>query len=186
MSNDHAPLTILKDSGRPKDVLRKQAMTDRSYSMILPDPEATDRVGTALGHALRPGDTVLLHGALGAGKSALARAAIRARAGADTEVPSPTYTLVQSYAAPGLVLVHADLYRLADPAEVVELGLDVAFREDAVLVEWPEKLGPWRPSRALSLHLEPLDLPAGEGRRLTATPEGDGWEAVLRALGVAA
>lgn len=152
----------------------------RPAPLRLPDPDATDRVGAALGRALVPGDAVLLEGPLGAGKSALARAAIRARAGAGTEVPSPTFTLVQIYEAPDATLWHADLYRLGAPDEVIELGLDAAFEDAICLVEWPERLGPWRPDRALTLRLE---MVAGaEGRQLHIAPEGCGWDGVIAAL----
>ena len=154
-------------------------MTVRTLSLWLPDEDTTRRAGAALGLALRPGDAVLLEGPLGAGKSALARAAIRARTGAD-EVPSPTYTLVQTYEGPDAVLWHADLYRLSGPDEVAELGLDLAFAEDVALVEWPERLGPFRPARSLTAVLG-FD-PSREGRSLTLAAEGQGWQPVLDAV----
>jgi tRNA threonylcarbamoyladenosine biosynthesis protein TsaE len=154
-----------------------------TLSLWLPDEAATDRVGAALGRALAPGDAVLLEGPLGAGKSALARAAIRARTGA-TEVPSPTYTLVQTYEGPDATLWHADLYRLSDPAEAVELGLDEAFARAIALIEWPDRLGPLRPARALTALLS--FEPGREGRRLDLTGDGPGWDGVLAALEAAA
>lgn len=154
-------------------------MTAADPIFWLPDDDATERAGAALGLALRPGDAVLLEGPLGAGKSALARAAIRARAGAG-EVPSPTYTLVQTYEAPDAVLWHADLYRLSGPDEAAELGLDAAFAQDIALVEWPERLGPLRPARCLVATLG-FD-PAREGRSLRLSPQGEGWGGVLAAV----
>jgi tRNA threonylcarbamoyl adenosine modification protein YjeE len=82
---------------------------------------------------------ITLRGALGAGKSELARALIRARAGAAIEVPSPSYTLVQDYPIGALVLRHVDLYRLADPGELQEIGLDAPESDEVWLVEWPER-----------------------------------------------
>jgi tRNA threonylcarbamoyladenosine biosynthesis protein TsaE len=82
-----------------------------------------------------------LCGPLGAGKSELARALIRARAGAAVEVPSPSFTLVQDYPIGDLVLRHIDLYRLDAPAELIELGLDVPAADEVWLVEWPERAG---------------------------------------------
>ncbi|MEO0363161.1 MAG: tRNA (adenosine(37)-N6)-threonylcarbamoyltransferase complex ATPase subunit type 1 TsaE [Pseudomonadota bacterium] len=149
----------------------------------LADDAATRRLGAALGRALGPGDAVLLTGDLGAGKTALARAAIAARIGEGEEIPSPTFTLVQTYeardgAAP-LRLVHADLYRLSDPDEAWELGLDEAFEDAAVFVEWPDRLGRLAPARRLELTLEPT---ASGGRRLSWLAVGGDWGRALAAL----
>lgn len=128
--------------------------------LILADEAATGRAGEALAAALRPGDTVALTGDLGAGKSTLARAVLRALGWAD-DVPSPTFTLVQSYDVDPPVW-HVDLYRLESPAEADALGL---FETDAaLLIEWPDRLGDRLPADALQLAL------SGSGnapRRLT-------------------
>jgi len=110
-----------------------------SAEFRLPDDAATAELGTRLAARLRPGDIVALSGDLGAGKTALARAVIRTLAGdAALDVPSPTFALVQPYAADAAPLLHADLYRLGDASEVDELGL---FDDPSaiVLVEWPER-----------------------------------------------
>jgi tRNA threonylcarbamoyladenosine biosynthesis protein TsaE len=108
-------------------------------SRFLPDPEATDALGADLAATLRPGDIVLLHGDLGAGKTALARAIIRALTGdMAMDVPSPTFALVQPYVGPLGPILHADLYRLGDPREIDELGL-LDNPEAIVLVEWAER-----------------------------------------------
>jgi len=106
---------------------------------FLPDDDATAAFGATLAATLHPGDIVRLEGDLGAGKTALARAVIRALAG-DTalEVPSPTFAIVQPYDTPLAPVLHADLYRLADASEVVELGL-LDDPEAIVLVEWAER-----------------------------------------------
>jgi tRNA threonylcarbamoyladenosine biosynthesis protein TsaE len=97
------------------------------FTLDLPDEAATAALAARLAALLRPGDIVLLAGDLGAGKSFLARALIRAAAGEpELEVPSPTFTLVQSYDLPAGELWHFDLYRLAAPDEVLELGWDEA------------------------------------------------------------
>ncbi|MFD1253725.1 tRNA threonylcarbamoyladenosine biosynthesis protein TsaE [Devosia equisanguinis] len=106
---------------------------------FLPDDDATAAFGATLAATLQPGDIVRLEGDLGAGKTALARAVIRALAG-DTalEVPSPTFAIVQPYDTPLAPVLHADLYRLADASEVDELGL-LDDPEAIVLVEWAER-----------------------------------------------
>jgi tRNA threonylcarbamoyladenosine biosynthesis protein TsaE len=151
-------------------------------ALPLPDPAATDALGIALADRLAAGETVLLAGPIGAGKSHLARALIQARfrrAGrAAPDVPSPTYTLVQPYAAPGGELVHADLYRLADPSELEELGLTEAFGEALCLVEWPDRLGAAAPDEALRVELSV----AGEGRRAVLTGPAARWAARLAGL----
>lgn len=151
-------------------------------TLILPDADATDRLGAALSARLRPGDTVLLSGDLGAGKSHLARAVIQsmqARHGAVEDVPSPTYTLVQTYRAGEVELVHADLYRLGDPSELDELGLDEAMGRAVCLIEWPDRLETVPPG-ALTVAL----APEGAGRR--ATLDGPGWPDRLADLAEAA
>ena len=130
-------------------------------SLFLPDDEDTARLGRWLAGILAPGDTLLLAGPVGAGKTHLARALIRAATGSDEDVPSPSFTLVQTYAAPGGDIWHADLYRLSQPDEVIELGLDEAFGRAICLVEWPDRLGPLTPPGALHLALSHRD----EGRQ---------------------
>ncbi len=125
--------------------------------IVLPDPAATDRLGDDIAAALRPGDLVALSGDLGAGKSALARAILRAVAGDPAlEVPSPTFTLVQPYALRFPVL-HVDLYRLGGPGELDELGIDEALKTGAALVEWPDKGGDRLPPAAISVALSESD-----------------------------
>jgi tRNA threonylcarbamoyladenosine biosynthesis protein TsaE len=143
----------------------------------LPDPAATEALGAALGRRLQPGDALLLYGVLGAGKTTLARGAVSAWTGAAEETPSPTYTLVQTYAGPKGMLWHADLYRLEHPDEVAELGLEEAFAEAAVIVEWPERLAA-RPPRGLDIRLSPR----GEGREAALAAFG-GAESLIEGLG---
>lgn len=141
---------------------------DDQLRLALPDEAATDRLGGVLAGLLRAGDTVLLCGPIGAGKTHLARALIRARMGAATEVPSPSFTLVQTYGPEGRegpAIWHADLYRLTHPDEVAELGLHDAFAAAVCLVEWPDRLGRDAPADALRIDL----APEGEGRRADLT-----------------
>lgn len=146
-----------------------------SYSIFLPDEDATAALGRRMAGLLRPGDTVLLQGPIGAGKSHLARALIRARLGRMEDVPSPTFTLIQTYEAPDGDIWHTDLYRLSHPDEVLELGLEEAFSTAICLVEWPDRLGPHLPASALHLRLET----EGEGRRAVIRGGRDGLAAAL-------
>ena len=135
---------------------------DTMVRLPLPDQAATEALGRRLAALLRPGSAVLLDGPLGAGKSTLARALIRAAAGDPAlDVPSPSYTLVQAYDTPCGTLHHFDLWRLDGPGGVVELGWDDA-RTGIVVVEWAERLGGLRPADAIAIALEP----AGEDARM--------------------
>jgi len=114
-------------------------------------PDDTERLGRWLAGNLRPGDTVLLQGPIGSGKTHLARSVIQSWLGRPEEVPSPTFTLVQTYGEGDSEIWHADLYRLGHPDEVMELGLEDAFGRAICLIEWPERLGRAVPASALSL-----------------------------------
>lgn len=137
-------------------------------TLFLADDAATDRLGAWLAPRLQPGDCLLLEGSIGAGKSHLARAIIRARLGRMEDVPSPTFTLVQSYEAEGVDIWHADLYRLGHPDEALELGLDEAFARAITLIEWPERLGSAAPRDAIRLRLSAC----GEGREMHVSLPG--------------
>ncbi len=106
---------------------------------------------------LQKGDIVLLYGDLGVGKTVFCRSLIKALCGDNTEVPSPTFTLVQLYDYDGSNIWHFDLYRLSDPSEVYELGWEEALSEGIVLVEWPERLGKMIPNGAISVSISVLD-----------------------------
>ncbi len=142
-------------------------------TLALPDLEATRRLGAGMAAECRAGDAVLLAGPLGVGKTELARAMLRAACGdSGLVVPSPSYTLVQSYQG-ALPLHHFDLWRLEGPEALAELGWDEA-REGVVIVEWPERLGRRRPEAAL---LAELAL-SGDGRRVRLSG-GTRWAAAI-------
>ena len=138
-------------------------MDGPTLTLHLPDEAGTTRLGAMLADLLLPGDTVLLSGPVGAGKTHLARAVVQHRLGRAEDVPSPTFTLVQTYEGEAGEVWHADLYRLTSPDEVLELGLEAAFGTAVCLVEWPDRLGPLAPSDALRIGLEV----EGDGRRAT-------------------
>ena len=141
----------------------------------LVEPRSTERLARALAPCLGPGDTLLLQGQLGAGKSLFARALIRALIGPgaeDIDIPSPTFTLVQSYDCRQGEIWHADLYRLSDPREMLELGLDIAMEDAICLIEWPDRIAPDWPAGAVCLRFDvPPGLPDQREVSLVA-PEG--------------
>lgn len=147
-----------------------------SIGVDLPSERATGKLAAALAALARVGDIFALAGDLGTGKTVLARAFIRARGAGDEEVPSPTFTLVQSYELSEGPVHHFDLYRLDAPDDALELGIEEAFSDGISLIEWPERLGPWLPRSALTVDLA---LGARRGAR-QATLSGDAdWMARL-------
>lgn len=142
-------------------------------------PEATARFAEGLGARLRPGDCLLLEGDIGAGKTHFARALIQSLLESPEDVPSPTFTLVQSYFVHPGELWHADLYRLSGPDEVEELGLTDAFAHAICLVEWPDRLGDLAPANALTLHFDTI---GDNARRITAQWSDAKWADRLEGL----
>lgn len=137
----------------------------------LPDLEAMAAWGATIAEFVQPGDVIALEGGLGAGKTTLARAILGAL-GHEGEVPSPTFTIIETYNAPPLrvPVAHADFYRLEEPSEVIELGLD-DYREGAVLIaEWPDHAGGFaHEAGCLTIVLETAE----EGRLATVKPGAD-------------
>jgi len=142
----------------------------------LPDLAAMSAYGARIAERLRAGDVVALSGGLGAGKTTLARA-ILAALGHEGEVPSPTFTIIEAYASPPLrvPVVHADFYRLDDPGELAEIGLD-EYREGAVLLaEWPDHAGGFaHEAGCLSVTLH-VPRESGEGGRIAIAHGGPDW-----------
>lgn len=166
---------------REGDELSRRSVRD----IRLEDLAATEALARRLAPFLRAGDVVALEGPLGAGKTAFARALIRAFMPGE-EVPSPTFTLVQTYEGPDVAIVHMDLYRLESGRDVWELGWDDAREEAIVLVEWPDRLGPeLTPRDRLEMRFEMGsngDVDGNEGRRVKITGFGD-WADRLAGIG---
>nr|WP_314444709.1 tRNA (adenosine(37)-N6)-threonylcarbamoyltransferase complex ATPase subunit type 1 TsaE [uncultured Sphingomonas sp.] len=135
------------------------------------DQPAMSEAGAALAAALRAGDVVALSGPLGAGKTTLVRGVLMAL-GHVGEVPSPTFAIVQPYDSTRLPVAHADLYRIEDPAELEEIGLEDQLLDGALLVEWPERAGEAAWPQALRLSLQPLP----DGRRALTWEVPGAWE----------
>lgn len=148
-----------------------------SARLALADLAATAALGATIAAALQPGDLVALAGDLGAGKTTLARGILTAL-GLTGPMPSPTFTLVQTYEAPRLVVRHYDLYRIEDPREIAELGLEEALEDGAVLVEWPERAGGLLPDDALYVSLTMSDAQSHQAE-LTGPAR---WASLLRGL----
>jgi tRNA threonylcarbamoyladenosine biosynthesis protein TsaE len=137
--------------------------------VALPALSATEALAGRIAEMVRPGDCILLEGPLGAGKTAFARAFLRAAADDPVlEVPSPSFTLVQIYETRIGTVFHYDLWRLDGSASLTELDWDTAL-DAIVLVEWPDRLGPLRPENALSIEFR---LGEAEAREAMLT----GWE----------
>jgi tRNA threonylcarbamoyladenosine biosynthesis protein TsaE len=152
----------------PLGQIAVMSVTVTTRLIDLPSLAATEALAATVAALAQTGDAILLEGELGAGKSAFARAFLRAASSDPAlEVPSPSFTLVQSYDTRIGVVHHFDLWRLNGPGGLTELGWEEA-RDDVVLVEWPDRLGALRPSDALTLALHPS---GGESRRVVLS----GW-----------
>jgi len=148
----------------------------------LHDPAATARLGFLLAETVRAGDVIALSGPLGAGKSVLARGVVLALCPDEADIPSPTFTLVQTYEpADGPVLMHFDLYRLEAAEEALDLGIEDAFVEAVSIIEWPERLGAWLPRDALRVTLAHDE--ASSGTRMARLEGSPRWQPLLEQAG---
>jgi len=141
-----------------------------------------DAIARALARHLVPGDTVLLEGGVGAGKTHFARVTIDALLDTPEDIPSPTYTLVQSYDGRSGEIWHTDLYRLSDPSELEELGLLAAFDDAICVVEWPDRMGPDRPDDALLISIRSSGTD-DETRNLRFSWTAPKWDVKLSEIG---
>jgi len=154
---------------------------DAALSLELASEAETAGLAARLARLAESGDVIALHGDLGSGKTSFARGFIRALGRADTEVPSPTFTLVEVYEFSGDMpaVWHFDLYRLAKPEEVYELGFEDALAGGILLIEWPERLGALLPRERLDVH---LSAGSARGRRLARLAGSPRWTRRLRTL----
>ncbi len=152
------------------DVLRKVHFMTRS-------PEETAAMARRLAPCLHEGDVILLTGEVGAGKTHFARSLIAASLVSPEDIPSPTFTLVQTYAGQNGEIWHVDLYRLTDISEIEELGLLQAFTEAICLVEWPDRLGTLAPEHALSIAFDAGEEP--EARAVTLDWCAPRWDRAI-------
>ena len=154
-----------------------ETKTSTEIEVALPGLAATADFARRLAPLLRTGDLVGLAGVLGSGKTTLARDLIAALSDRDREVPSPTFTLVQTYDCGALTVWHFDLYRIERPAEVFELGFEDALADGVTLVEWPERLGALMPADHLVVTL--VQGPTADARVARLAGRG-GWAERLR------
>ena len=152
-------------------------MVRSTTTLRLSSEDDTAQLGETLAKYAQAGDCFLLRGQIGAGKSVLARAFIRSLLGSETEVPSPTFTLVQTYDFGDVEIWHADLYRIGDTQEAVELGLTDAMTDQICLIEWPELIEGLTPNSALD-----IELTVAPDCHLATLTYGDNWRSRLSGI----
>ncbi len=152
----------------------RDSQPDWRMELPLADEAATERLGRRIAETIAAGDVIALSGGLGAGKTSLARAIIRHLAGAEINVPSPTFTVAQDYPDLRVPVVHYDLYRLREPSELTEIGFGTADAGAALLIEWPERAGDRLPGEALR-----IELTVDRGARRAVLSGGAGWKSRL-------
>lgn len=157
-------------------------MAGKTTSFTVISEQDTARFAADVSRGLRAGDTLLLSGPVGAGKTHFARHLIQSLLSEAEDVPSPTFTLVQTYETVAGPLWHADLYRITSTHEIEELGLAEAFENHICIVEWPDRLGELAPPDALSLQF----AQGGQEneRFVTANWTADRWDAIFKKLAI--
>jgi tRNA threonylcarbamoyladenosine biosynthesis protein TsaE len=164
----------------PVDRPHQASRSEQLLQLTVVGEQGTSELARRAANASRRGDVICLWGDLGIGKTVFARAFIRALGDLEAEVPSPTFTLVQTYgpfAAVGCLVHHFDLFRIEDTAEICELGFEDAVVDGIVLVEWPDRLGPLLPASRLDIRFTATVEP--ETRQITFAGNA-GWEMRLR------
>jgi tRNA threonylcarbamoyladenosine biosynthesis protein TsaE len=164
--------------------MQQRRENETVLAITVRDETETARVAQAVARVAVCGDVIALHGDLGSGKTAFARGFIRTLTAADEDVPSPTFTLVQTYAADRADLYHFDFYRIEDPEEAWEIGIEDAFDGGISLIEWPENIGGLLPADRLDVILQSPPGGPETARRITLAG-GRGWRRRLADLTVA-
>lgn len=155
-------------------------MVEVIYEQLSHAPDETADLARRIAALLRPGDVLLLAGSVGAGKTHFARSLIQGLLPIPEDVPSPTYTLIQTYEGPDCEIIHADLYRLGSVDEIEELGLLDAFQSAICLIEWPDRLGAFSPTDAL--HLEFTPETGDNVRQITIRAASHAWAQRLKRI----
>ncbi len=151
----------------------------KEFTFYSKNEDETKEFGKALAAFAKKGDVFALFGTLGMGKSVLARAFIQNFIG-DSEVPSPTFTLLQTYEAPDFEIFHFDLYRIKSAEEIFELGMEDALQGGVCLIEWPEKMGAYLPKNVFKLEIAPFS----NGRRIVVSTRDEAKQKRLSGLEV--
>jgi len=163
--------------------MMKKAMSNATETVIieLAGLKATHELAQCLARVAKAGDVIALSGDLGAGKTEFARAFIRTLTDPDEDVPSPTFTLVQTYEGDGPEIWHFDLYRLEHPEDVFELGIEEALHDAISLIEWPDRMGSYIPRDRLEVR---LSVTKGRNhRQAELMPHNTDWSERLRFCG---
>ena len=151
------------------------------YEFILKNEVATGILASQLADIAEPRDIIALTGNLGLGKTAFARAFITARGGSG-EVTSPTFALVQVYEFPSINVYHFDLYRIEEPEEIFELGIEDAFADGISLIEWPDRMATYLPSERLDIFFS--DGLNEDARRVLLVGHSKSWVSRLAKVSV--
>ena len=154
-------------------------MAQLEIILELVDEQSTINLAAILAGKALIGDVIALSGDLGSGKTTFARSFIKSKQNTTEEIPSPTYTLLQTYETNEGIINHYDFYRLKNPEEAYELDIEDAFNSKICLIEWPQKLGSLIPSERLEVRLDFLQEP--QSRRITLIGY-QGWSARLKAI----
>ena len=153
--------------------------SEDQYKLLFKNESETKFFAFQLAKIIQPKDVIALNGDLGTGKTVFARAFVEAVTG-EVEVPSPTFTLLQSYEGVDVTVYHFDLYRIEDPNEVFELGIEEAFSDGVSIIEWPDRMAPYLPNQRLEIYLS--NGCSNNAREFQILAVGEKWKKKLAIL----